>query len=97
MAESPLLPLSPERIATEQRRAREKEDAVRAFDRKRRRVMWQCVALSFTGVPVYVWSWHLADPRTVNLFVSAGFFMSYALPFFRWLAYHLRASEEFGR
>jgi hypothetical protein len=55
------------------------------------------MALSFAGVPFYAWSWHLTDPREVNVFVAGGFFISYALPFFRWLAYYVRTSEEFGR
>jgi hypothetical protein len=97
MPDSPLLELDPQRIVTETRRAREKEEAEEAFERTRRRMLWQCVALSFAGVPLYAWSWHLADPRQVNLFVTAGFFISYALPFFRWLAHHVRTSDEFGR
>jgi len=97
MPDSPLLDLDPDRIATEERRAREKEEADRAFGRTRNRMLWQCVALGFAGVPFYAWSWHLTDPREVNLSVAAGFFISYALPFFRWLAYHVRTSEEFGR
>ena len=97
MPGSHLLDLDPDRIATEARRAREKEVAEQAFERTRRRMLWQCVALSFAGVPFYAWSWHLTEPREVNLFVAAGFFISYALPFFRWLGYHIRTSEEFGR
>jgi len=97
MPDAPLLDLDPDRIATEARRAREKEAADQAFEQTRHRMLWQCVALSFAGVPFYAWSWHLTDPREVNLFVAAGFFISYALPFFRWLAYHVRTSEEFGR
>jgi hypothetical protein len=97
MPDSPLLGLDPDRIATEERRAREKEAAAQAFERTRSRVFWQCVALGFAGVPFYAWSWHLTDPRDVNLSVAAGFFISYALPFFRWLAYHVRTSDEFDR
>ena len=96
MPDTPLLELDPQRIATETRRAREKEEAEAAVERTRRRMLWQCVALSFAGVPFYAWSWHLTDPREVNLFVAAGFFISYALPFFRWLAHHIRTSDEFG-
>jgi hypothetical protein len=97
MADPPLLKLEPDRIATEERRAREKEVAEQAFERARHRMLWQCVALSFAGVPFYAWSWHLTEPREVNLFVATGFVISYALPFFRWLAYHIKTSEEFGR
>ena len=97
MPDSPLLGLDPGRIATEARRAGEKEAAEQAFERAKRRMFRQCIALSFAGVPFYAWSWHLTDPRAVNLFVAAGFFISYALPFFRWLAYHVRTSEEFSR
>jgi hypothetical protein len=97
MADPPLLKLEPDRIATEERRAREREVAEQAFERARHRMLWQCVALSFAGVPCYAWSWHLTEPREVNLFVATGFVVSYALPFFRWLGYHVRTSEEFGR
>ena len=97
MPDGPLLELDSERIAIETRRAREKETAARALDLARRRVFWQCVALSFAGVPLYAWSWHLTDPRQVNLVVAGGFFISYALPYFRWLAHHVRTSDEFRR
>ena len=97
MSGEPLLELDPERIAAEARRAREKEEATQAFERTRRRMLWQCVALSFAGVPFYAWSWRITDTRQVNLLVAAGFVISYAIPFFRWLAYHIRTSEEFRR
>lgn len=97
MPDRPLLGLGPDRIATETRRARDKEAAERALDLGRQRVFWQCVALSFAGVPFYAWSWHLTDPRQVNLAVAVGFFISYALPYFRWLAHHVRTSDEFRR
>ncbi|HEX7024768.1 MAG TPA: hypothetical protein VF187_08130, partial [Gemmatimonadales bacterium] len=61
----------------------------------RRRTMWQCVALTFSGVPVYAWSWHLTDPRMADIAIASGFFLSYAAPFFRWLAWHVRGSESF--
>lgn len=96
MSAEPLLELDPDRVATEARRAREREAAEQTIERTRRRVLWQCVALSFVGVPFYAWSWHLTDPRSVNLSVACGFFISYALPFFRWLAHHITTSEEFG-
>ena len=97
MPDAPILRVDPQRIATETRRAQENEAAEQAFERTRRRMLWQCVALSFTGVPIYACSWRLTDPRQVNLFVAAGFFISYALPFFRWLTYHIGTSEEFSR
>jgi len=59
--------------------------------------MWQCVALAFIGVPVYAASWGLADPGLTRVAGALGFFVSYAAPFFRWLIYHIRESEEFGR
>ena len=95
--QSPLLGLDPARIAEEARRVRDKETAELSVERARRRMIWQCVALSFSGVPFYAWSWRQTDPREAGLLVAAGFFMSYALPFFRWLANHVGTSEEFSR
>jgi hypothetical protein len=94
LAGEPLLDLSPERQAIERRRSAEAEAAVEASDRARRRVLWQCVALSFAGVPIYAWSWHVAEP---GISIALGFFVSYAIPFFRWLAYHVSHSDSFGR
>jgi hypothetical protein len=96
MNEPPLLPISAHRVAAEQRRAQEKETAVLAWERGRRRVFRQCILLSFAGVPLYALSWRLADNRTADLLVAAGFFVSYALPFFRWLAWHLKTSDAFN-
>lgn len=95
MSADRLLDLSPERRELELRRVREREAADLAFERKRRRVMWQCVALTFLGVPVYAASWGMADPRMTHLAAALGFFISYAAPFFRWLAYHVKTSEAF--
>ena len=97
MPQSPLLGLDSDRVATEARRAAEKEAAQLAYDRKCRRVFWQCMALTLTGVPVYALSWRFTDPLQIDLAIAGGFVLSYALPFFRWLAYHVRNSEEFGR
>lgn len=95
MSADHLLELSPERRELELRRIREREAADLAFERKRRRVMWQCVSLTFLGAPVYAASWALTDPRMTQLAAALGFFISYAAPFFRWLAYHVKVSEAF--
>lgn len=92
-----LLDLSPERRAMEARRAQEYEESVRAADHARRRVLWQCVALTFAGVPFYAWSWHLTDPRQSELTVATAFLISYAAPFFRWLAHHVSESDSFSK
>jgi hypothetical protein len=97
MPETPLLELDPGRVAVESRRAAEQEESRLGYDRQRKRVFWQCVALSLTGVPVYVLSWQFTEPLKIDLAIAGGFFLSYALPFFRWLAYHVRNSEEFAR
>jgi hypothetical protein len=76
---------------------REREEAVQGHERRKHRVMWQCVALAFIGVPVYAASWSLTDPGLTRAVATLGFFVSYAAPFFRWLIYHVRESEEFGR
>jgi hypothetical protein len=97
MPETPLLELDPGRVAVESRRAAEQEEARLGYERQRKRVFWQCVALSLTGVPVYVLSWQFTEPLKIDLAIAGGFFLSYALPFFRWLAYHVKHSEEFAR
>jgi hypothetical protein len=97
MPESPLLRLDSARVDAETRRSREQEEARLDYERKRKRLFWQCVALSLTGVPVYALSWRFTDPLKINLAIALGFFLSYALPFFRWLVFHLRHSEEFAR
>jgi hypothetical protein len=97
MPDTPLLGLDPDRVATEARRAAEKEAAQLSYDRKRRRVFWQCMALTLTGVPIYALSWRFTDPLKIDLAIATGFVLSYVLPFFRWLAYHVRNSEEFAR
>lgn len=95
MGEDPLLDLPPERQALELRRVREREAADAAFDRRRRLMLWQCVALSFLGVPVYAVSWGGVDPGMTQVWSALGLFVSYAAPFFRWLVYHVRVSDEF--
>ena len=92
---TPLLDLLPERRADEQRRALERETEHRLFERRRSRVFWQCVALTFAGAPIYLWSWHLTDHRA-EIAASFALLVSYAAPFFRWLAYHISESETFG-
>ena len=96
MARDALLEPSPERREIELRRVRERETAQAEFSRRRRAVMWQCVALAFLGVPIYAASWGQAEPGRTQVLAALGFFVSYAAPFFRWLAYHVRNSEEFG-
>lgn len=97
MPESPLLELDSGRVDAETRRSREQEEARLGYERQRRRVFWQCVALTLTGVPVYALSWRFTDPLKIDLAITGGFVLSYALPYFRWLAYHVRNSEEFAR
>lgn len=97
MPDAPLLGLDPGRVALESRRAAEQEAARLGYDRKRKRLFWQCVALSLSGVPVYALSWRFTDPLQINLAIAGGFVLSYALPFFRWLVYHVRNAEEFRR
>lgn len=92
---SPLLALPPDRQEIERRRVQEAEQAVRTSERETRRVMWQCVALSLAGVPIYVWSWFLTTPRMPSVAVTLAFVVSYGLPFFRWLAFHVHRSESF--
>ena len=94
-----LLDVGSSRRDREARRAGEIEASNRYSERRGRRVLIECIALAFLGVPFYAWSWHLTDPRQVNLVVAGGFFISYALPYFRWLAHHVvdyRQGSRFG-
>jgi len=97
MARRPLLELSAKQAEVERRRALEKDAAERRFEQRRRRVLWQCAALLFIGVPFYGYSWHLTDPREAELPAALGFLLSYAGPFFRWVLYLVGESEEFRR
>ena len=92
---SPLVTLSAERLALEQRKALEAEAAQRAEGRAIRRLFWQCVALTFTGVPIYGYAFGIADNRQAQVVAAAGFFVSYAFPFFRWLHFQVSRSESF--
>lgn len=39
---------------------------------------------------------HVDGSERAEIWTALGFAVSYAAPFFRWLAYHTRTSEEFG-
>ena len=91
----PLLSLSPERRAKERKYAEETEAAVRWNERRVRRVFWQCVALAFAGVPIYLWSWHLTNQRLAEVVTATAFFVTYGLPFFRWLSFYISRSEAY--
>lgn len=95
MSNPRLLDLSSEQQERERRQADQEQADQDAFEHRRGRVLWQCVALTFTGVPLYVWSWSLTDGRQSELAASFALVLSYVAPFFRWLAYHIRESEEF--
>ena len=90
----PLLAQSAEMREREATRARERQDAEQGWQRERHAVMWQCVALSFAGVPIFGLSFHLTDGRRAQVAVAAAFFVSYACPFARWLVYHLRSVDQ---
>ena len=92
-----LLDLSPEQQELERRRADQEEADQQAFERRRNRVLWQCAAFTFTGIPLYVWSWHLTDGRQSELAASLALVLSYVVPIFRWVFYHISVSEEFRR
>ncbi len=90
-----LLVQSSEQRRIEQERADQVEEGIRVSERESRRVFWQCVGLTFCGVPIYAWSWLLTEPGQPELAVAVALFVSYALPFFRWLAFVIRRSEAF--
>ncbi len=74
----------------------ETEAAIEADARAARRVLRQCIALGFAGVPLYAWAWFLGEPRLAEIVAAAGFFVSYALPLARWLYFLVSRSESFG-
>jgi hypothetical protein len=90
-----LLELSAERREAERRRGTEREAAAGETDRKLARMRWQCVLLTFAGVPFYLLSWRLTDPRSAAVWAALALFVSYACPFFRWLHFHVSQSESF--
>jgi len=92
-----LLDLPPEQQEKEARRAAEQEAAVRETARAHLRVFKQCILLTFLGVPVYAYSWRLSDPHASELTAALAFLVSYAAPFFRWLAYQVSQSESFAK
>ncbi len=91
---SGLLVQSAEIRAREAARARERENAERGWQREKHAVMWQCVALSLAGVPLFGLSMHLDDGRRAELALAAAFVVSYAGPFFRWLVFHLKSIDR---
>jgi hypothetical protein len=74
----------------------EEDAGYRAFARRRSRVLWQCAALTFAGVPLYGWSWHLTGD-SAQVAAAGALVISYAAPFFRWVFYLVSESEEFRR
>ncbi len=90
-----LLTISEARRDAERRRADELEHAVRTERKTVRRMLLQCIALSFAGVPIYALAWAVEDLRFARLAITAGFLVSYGLPFFRWLHYHATHSDNF--
>ncbi|HEU5217106.1 MAG TPA: hypothetical protein VFU23_00505 [Gemmatimonadales bacterium] len=84
-----------DRHRMEQRHADQAEKAAHAAEREVRRVYRQCIGLAFAGVPIYALSWHFTDPSTTRLAVALALFVSYALPFFRWLGFIVSRSEHF--
>jgi hypothetical protein len=91
-----LLDVASSRRDREARRAGEIEASNRYSERRGRRVLIECIALAFLGVPFYAWSWHVSDPDVARVWSALGFAISYAAPFFRWLVYHMRSSDTFG-
>ena len=89
-----LLVQSDEARRREAARAHEREDAERGWLREKHVVMWQCVALSFAGVPLFGLSMYIDDGRRADVALAAAFFVSYAGPFFRWLVFHLKCVDR---
>ena len=96
MSDQPILPIPQSRRGREARRAAEVDAAENFSRRTNRRVMVECVALTLLGTPFYAWSWHGTDPDRAAIWTAAGFAVSYAGPFFRWLVHHTRTSDTFN-
>ena len=75
---------------------REVDAAENLSRRTNRRVIVECVLLTLLGTPFYAWSWHVTDPDRAAIWTAAGFAVSYAGPFFRWLLHHTRTSDAFN-
>jgi len=75
-------------------RAGERQAAEQDWQRRKHAVMWQCVVLSFAGVPLFGLSMRIDDGRQADIALAAAFFVSYAGPFFRWLIFHLQSVDR---
>ncbi len=91
---APLVTLPAERLAREGRLARDREAAQTAWHATRRRVFWQCVGLSFLGVPVSAWSWSMTDEPRATVVQALAFCISYVGPWARLLIFHVRESDR---
>ena len=96
MSGQPILPISESRRGREARRAAEVDAAENLSRRTNRLVIVECVLLTLLGTPFYAWSWHVIAPDRAAIWTAAGFAVSYAGPFFRWLFHHTRTSETFN-
>ena len=95
--EPKLLDVSAARRDRERHQAEESDRLNRDADRKRRRVLVQCVGLAFAWVPFYGLSMRTDNQGIAEVWSALAFAVSYAAPFFRWLVYHMHTSEEFRR
>lgn len=90
----PLLLQSAEARRREAARAHERQEAEQGWQRERRAAMWQCVALSFSGIPLFGLGMYLEDGRWGEVMLAAAFFVSYAGPCARWLVFHLKSVDR---
>ena len=93
MAE-PLLEVPERQRAREARQAREREEREIGWRRSIRRMLAQCVLLTFLGVPLYALAWQVADPVQARVMATGAFIVSYVAPLLRLLVFHLRATAR---
>ena len=93
-APRPLLQVPESQRIREERQASLRAAQARAWERSVRRLILQCILLTLLGVPLYGFAWHLTDPRQTQLVVAGALLISYALPLFRLLIFHVRATAR---
>ena len=89
-----MLTLSTAQREREERHAREPELQTASWQRSVRGMFLQSILLTFLGVPLYAYAWHLADPARAQMVGAAAFLVSYVGPLIRMLVFHLRATAR---
>jgi len=93
-AHTPLVEVSEAQRQRESRQVHARDLQAAAWQKQVRRMLLQCVLLTFLGVPLYAVAWHLTDPDQAQLVVAAAFVVSYVVPLGRILVFHVRATAR---